>query len=260
MLSLRPIGRRAARARRGVALALLVCLPPGPARAVVGGTGEAGPLARASVMVLNSKGGVCSGVVVAPDAILTAGHCASGADQFRVHFRGPDGAPVLLAPMSVAVHPGYDPGAVAGRRRSIDLALLRLAEPLPGSFAPALLASSAPARGETVRLGGYGVARDGDARSTGTFRGAELTAVEPYGASTILLWASDPTRRGAGACQGDSGGPIAREGGAVVAVTTWAAGHGRGGCGAMSQGVLVGPQRGWIDRVLSSWRRAAVWQ
>ena len=29
---------------------------------------------------------------------------------------------------------------------------------------------------------------------------------------------------------------------------------------AQSQGVLVGPQKGWIDRTLAGWRRAAEWR
>jgi len=32
-----------------------------------------------------------------------------------------------------------------------------------------------------------------------------------------------------------------------------------GACGGLTQGVLVGPQRGWIDRVLDGWNRTARW-
>ena len=53
------------------------------------------PLARSSVMVLSSKGGVCSAVVVAPDVVLTAAHCVAGAPDHRVHWRGEAGEPVL---------------------------------------------------------------------------------------------------------------------------------------------------------------------
>lgn len=238
--------------------ALLAAALASPAGAVVGGADSAGPLARSAVMVLNSRGGVCSGVVLAPDVVLTAAHCVAGDGEFRVHWRGDDGQPVLVAPAARAVHPLYVSNSVAERRRSIDLALLRMPAPLPGRFGPIALAAQASPKGSAVTLGGYGVAREGDARSTGTFRTAELSVVEPYGRSSILLWASG--RRGAGACEGDSGGPIAGEDGAVGAVTSWAAGDGRRGCGAMSQGVLVGPQRGWIDRTLASWSRAAEWR
>ena len=104
------------------------------------------------------------------------------------------------------------------------------------------------------------MAREGDGRSTGTFRSAALTLVEPHGPSSILLWASDPLRSGAGACQGDSGGPIAGDDGTVAAVASWATGTGRRRCGELSQGVLVGAQRVWIDATLAAWGRRVAWR
>jgi hypothetical protein len=245
--------------RSGLAPVLLAALlaPPLPAQAIVGGAEDAGPLSRAAIMVLNSRGGVCSGVVVAPDVILTAAHCVTGATDYRVHYRDAEGRPVLLEPAALAVHPGYDKGAVAGRRRSIDLALVRLGAPLPARFTRATLTPGSPSKGETVTFGGYGVAREGDGRSTGTFRTVELSVVEPYGRSTILLWASGAA--GAGACEGDSGGPVA-SGGAVAALTSWASGAGKKQCGAISQAILLGPQRGWIDATLAGWGGQAAWR
>ncbi len=47
-------------------------------------------------------------------------------------------------------------------------------------------------------------------------------------------------------------------------MTTWASGSGRGSdksaCGGVSQGVLVGPQRAWIDRTLAGWGAAPRWE
>ncbi|WP_043751638.1 S1 family peptidase [Methylobacterium nodulans] len=228
-----------------------------PARAVTGGRDDsASGLARAAVMVLSSRGGVCSGVVLAPRIILTAGHCAAGPAEHRVHFRDEAGQPVLLPLAGTAVHPGYDAGAIAARRRSIDLALLRLAEPLPARFAAAALSEEMPRAGTRLTLGGYGLARPGDARSSGTFRTAALPVVEPHGQSRILVWLKD-TGDPVGACEGDSGGPIAAET-RIVAVTTWASGA--KGCGGFSQGVLLGPQRAWIDRIAAEWGVAVRWE
>ena len=245
--------------RSGLAPALLGALValPVPALAIVGGAEDAGPLSRAAIMVLSSRGGVCSGVVVAPDAILTAAHCVTGATDYRVHYRDADGRPVLLEPSGLAVHPGYDKGAIVGRRRSIDLALVRLAAPLPARFRTATLSAASPGKGEPVTFGGYGVSREGEARSTGTFRSVELPAIEPHGRSTILVWAQGAA--GAGACEGDSGGPVA-SGGGVAAVTSWASGSGKNQCGAISQGVLLGPQKTWIDATLAGWGRQASWR
>ena len=231
-----------------------------PAGAIVGGAEDHGPLSRATVMVLSSKGGVCSAVIVARDAVLTAGHCVSGAPEHRVHFRASDGQPVLIEPSAKAVHPGYDAKAVEARRRSIDLAIVRLPEPLPARFDVATL-SAAPARaGAMLHVGGYGVAREGDHRSTGTFRIARIPAVEPHGPSRILVWAAAPQGE-AGLCVGDSGGPIARDNSSgVFAIAAWASGSRSAKCGGTSQGILLGPQRAWIDATLAAWGSQARWE
>lgn len=243
-----------------VAGAGLGLLAAGPAAAVVGGS-EGGPLAGETVMVLNARGGVCTGIVLSRRAVLTAAHCAQGA-ALRVHWRE-GGEPVLVEPATIALHPGFNAGAVAARQRSIDLALIRLGEPLPPRFAPAtLLDGQQPRAGAGITLAGYGVSREGEARTTGTYRSAALAVVEPYGPGRVLLWASDPAgggkRAGAGACQGDSGGPMLA-GNGVVAVTSWSTGPAKRQCGLLSQGVLVAPQRGWIDRTLTGWGESARW-
>ncbi len=238
-------------------VAAVLALAATAAQAVVGGAEDSGPLARATVMVLSSKGGVCTGVVLAPDAVLTAAHCVTGAPEHRVHFREPTGEPILVELAAKAVHPGFEPKAVAERRRSIDLALLRLETPLPARFGTAALSAAAAGLGAPISLGGYGVATEGDARSTGTFRIAALSVVEPFGPSRILVWARDEA--GAGACTGDSGGPIT-QGAGVFALATWATGQKGRGCGRYSQGVLLGPQRAWIDGTLAAWGRSARWE
>jgi hypothetical protein len=233
----------------------------GPAEAVVAGR-EGGPDAEATLMVLNAHGGVCTGIILSARAVLTAAHCAAGGTELRIHWRE-RGEPVLVAPAAVALHPEFDAGAIRNRRRSIDLALIRLAEPLPGRFGAAdLVDGPLPRAGSRVTLAGYGVAREGEARSTGTYRSAALTTVEPYGPGRILLWAADGAgggkKPGAGACQGDSGGPIFGADG-VVAVTSWSTGPAGRQCGLLSQGVLVAPQRGWIDKTLARWGESARW-
>ena len=239
--------------RAAALLALCAALQaPTRAGAVVGGA-EAPP--RSAVMVLSSNGGVCTGIVLAPDVVLTAGHCAAGGLEHRVHYKDEAGQPVLVPLSGRAVHPGYDAGAIAGRRRSIDLALLRTASPLPARFAPAALSPAMPRAGASLDLGGYGAARPGDPRSTGSFRSAALAVVEPHGPSRILVWLRAASGK-AGGCQGDSGGPVSQEGGAVVAVTAWIG----GACGGLTQGILVGPQRDWLDRTLAGWGRAARWE
>lgn len=242
--------------KRLIAPLLAWSLAASQAQAIVGGAEDRGPLARQSVMVLSSNGGMCTAVVVAPDAVLTAAHCVTGAPEHRVHFRDEAGEPVLIVPAAKAVHPGFEPKAVETRQRTIDLALLRLPEPLPARFETATLSGIQPAKDAAVTVSGYGLAREGEARTTGTFRSVSLRVIEPYGPSRILLWSQGSGVMGA--CQGDSGGPMVF-GGAVVAITSWAAPSRNGRCGGTTQGVLLGPQREWIDAALRNWKRTAQW-
>ena len=237
-------------------LCLALPLMAAEANAIVGGAEDEGPLARRSVMVLSSNGGVCSAVVVAKDVVLTAAHCVTGAAEHRVHYRDETGEPVLITPAAKAVHPGYNAKAVETRQRSIDLALVRIPEALPARFERATLSAAKVAENSAVIVGGYGLAREGEAKTSGTFRTASLTAVEPHGPSRILLWAEGSGT--ASACQGDSGGPMA-SGTSVVAITSWSSPAKGRSCGGVTQGILVGPQRQWIDRILKGWNRTALW-
>ncbi len=243
-------------------LPLLAMLAAVPAHAVTGGTPDATGAAE-TLMVLSDRGGVCTALVVAPDAVLTAAHCVPKGAQLRVHFRDAGGQPVLIPPVAVVVHPGYRADAVKTRARSIDLALVRVPSALPGRFRPATLSTADPRAGAALVLDGYGATREGDAASTGTLRRARLAVVEPYGPSTILTWAADPEGRGrkpgAGACQGDSGGPL-RIGERTFALASWSTGTGGTLCGLLTQGVRLGPQRAWIDATLASWGAAANWE
>jgi hypothetical protein len=225
--------------------------------AVVGGAELQDGLLDRTVMVLSSRGGVCSGIVLARDVVLTAAHCVMGANEYRVHYRGPNGSPpALVGTARTVIHPGFRADAIRARRRSIDLALLQLEQELPARFVPAVLSTTQPMQGEAVMVAGYGVARERDIRSTGLLRSAELRVVEPFGPSRIVLWLGG--RAGSGACEGDSGGPLLLRQ-AVVAVTTWSRGESEKNCGSLTQGILLGEQRAWIDDVLARWDRAATW-
>ncbi len=234
-----------------LALLALAC----PAGAVIGGR-ENPALARHAVMILNDRGGFCSAVVVAPDVLLTAAHCVAGAAGHRVHWKTAGGEPVLVEPAETAVHPGYAADAVKARKKSVDLGMVRLAEPLPASFLPVGLSASPPPRaGDTVTVAGWGLASEGGADTGGRFRSLAIGIVEPYGPSNLLLWLSAGRDARAGACAGDSGGPVFAQDGSVVAITAFAEGPGGRGCGTLTQAVLVGPQRAWIAKTLARWGR-----
>ena len=231
----------------------------GPVAAVVGSSQPGGPLADSVLMVLNHSGreaGFCTGVVLAPTVVMTAAHCVPPGADVRVHLPAPGGSPVLLPVTDVERHPGYRPDAIRTRQRSIDIALIRLRDPLPQRFVPATLSGSgATTPGERFTLSGYGVGREGDASSSGQLRSTDLAARLPV--SSLLLWAEDPARRGAGACTGDSGGPLTRLGETrVVALAVWSSGSRRRQCGDLTQALWLAPETGWIGTVMQGWGAA----
>jgi len=118
-----------------------------------GASGEAQPVAvplpphpTAAVGVILRDGvGMCTGALIAPDLILTAAHCAEGigpdGNPARLRFRTgayPGLSPVEVPAARIVLHPLYPrEGERTGieRRTGYDLALLRLAAPIPETAA-----------------------------------------------------------------------------------------------------------------------------
>jgi hypothetical protein len=170
-----------------------------------------------------------------------------------VHYRDPEGQPILVAVAATSMHPLYRADAVKRRVVSIDVGLVETATPLPERFRPAVLADgAAPAVGEAATVVGYGIGQEGKPKTGGALRVAELQVRAP--ASEILLWAADPAETGAGACSGDSGGPIfAGDGKTIVAIVAWTSGAKGHKCGEITQGPLMAPLRDWIGSVMKRW-------
>jgi hypothetical protein len=80
-----------------------------------------------------STGG-CTAVLIAPDVALTAAHCARGAVSgpaaMRLTFR-PDSAPFAVTVRAVAFHADAATDPLSFDNAHADIALLRLAQPVP---------------------------------------------------------------------------------------------------------------------------------
>jgi S1-C subfamily serine protease len=237
-------------------LSCLLASAGAPAQALVGPSTEDASFASRVVMVLKrgvDQAGFCTGVVLAPQVILTAAHCLAAAKDMRIYYRDGPAQPVFIEVGATAAHPNFHADAPAKRIKSIDLALVATKTPLDARFSPVDLGESDDlAVGQSLRIVGYGVGREGVGASAGVLRSALLQVRAPL--STILVWAEDPTGAGAGGCTGDSGGPIfSGDGAKLIAITAWSAGTQGHRCGALTQGPLIAPQRGWIESVRKRW-------
>jgi hypothetical protein len=203
-------------------------------------------------MVTGSHGTFCSGVALARDLVLTAGHCVlPGADYKLVEL---DAArqPALKDLTTIVRHPEFDVNAVLRHRVTADVALIKLAALL--KIVPALLAPPdvAVAAGDRFVVAGYGLALRDDGKTGGTVRAATLVATGQPGMLQIRL--ADPATKGAraglGACTGDSGAPVFRDIGgalAVIGVVSWSTGPGNSeGCGGLTGVTPLSRYHGWI--------------
>jgi hypothetical protein len=237
------------RSLRLLAFIAALAAPLAPARALVGAEPDSRFADRVAMVLIRGgdKAGFCSALVLSPRILLTAAHCLRPLRDMAVHYRDATGAAVIIPVDAAIAHPLYRADAIKARVESIDLALIRTARPLATRFAAGAIADGGPPPiGALTIVSGYGATSEGDWSSGGELRSVTLAVREP--ASTVLIWAADPTGKAAGACNGDSGAPIwSADGSAAIAIVAWAqAAHGRG-CGGLTQGPLLAPVRGWIE-------------
>ncbi len=210
---------------------------------------SAGWLESRTVMVLGNRGSVCTGSVVSPTVIITAAHCVTGSGQYAIAYKDA-GSTTLQEVRQVARHPDFRTSA----RVSTDMALVRLRLPLPSRFTPVTLDGDADDDGVGSRqvIAGFGLAREGDDKSAGTLRSADVTVLPRYYPRFFRLGIAGG---GLLICKGDSGGPVFSAGLIASKLTgvIYASERQNRQCGDTAQAVRVAPQRKWIDQVRSAW-------
>jgi len=231
------------------ALAVLALSAAGPALAVTGNAPPAtGWAARAIVMVVDRHGDLCTGTALTRDLVLTAAHCVAHGEPHTVRaFQ--TGAHVAVR--AVARHPRFNFESYTASRATADVALIKLAMPLPDIVVPAALAAARRVKvGETLTIAGFGTTADGSARGLGVPRMARLTVTGIPGSLQIRLYdpATRNARAGLGACTGDSGGPaFDGEGPLVIGVVSWTtAAQNEDGCGGLTGLTPLLNYRSWI--------------
>jgi secreted trypsin-like serine protease len=132
--------------------------------------GSAGPALPPSVMPFNAKltsddipvagggvrGGGCSGSLIAPDWVITAGHCFHDVDGTRVAGPPDYHMTVAVGKINDQDPRGHVVQAVDVRQSPVnDLALVKLSEPIT-DITPLTLPSGPPQEGEKVDFVGWG--------------------------------------------------------------------------------------------------------
>lgn len=191
---------------------LFACAPASPgdvasrADGILGGANDATTTSVFFVIATfnNGQQGLCTGTLISPRVILTAGHCVDPAREnaqsvmVRV-MNEPDDTMLMMSDLRNVVqirrHPSY-----SGQGAN-DLALLQLENAI-GGVTPELIARTAPTANAPIRVVGYGRTSASGVSDSGTRR-AVSTAISRVMTETFEFGQAGSL----GICAGDSGGP-----------------------------------------------------
>jgi secreted trypsin-like serine protease len=196
------------------ALLLPLVLGAGPAAAIANGVaatpGQYPFAVRLIMPSIPSPGGgtyssACSGALVAPSWIITAGHCFHDVNRNRVSGPVPYATTATLNTVNVNQYRGETLSVLSVQQSpSNDIALARLSAPVT-DVVPLALRTTRPAAGQLVGVAGWGATSSvNPAPSPQLYYG--VTRIGGATTTTVLVTGYSPSRT-TSACLYDSGAP-----------------------------------------------------
>jgi len=144
---------------------------------------------------------MCTGVLIADNAVITAAHCASELKGGKISF-GFQLRKLQFRPITqYKVHADYDEGAMGIVDHPVnDLLVVQFSGGLPAGYSPAEISDQDLIQNQTrVIIAGYG--RD-EENHYDTLKSTEVSVVE----TANYEFRTDEKKNGS--CDGDSGGPV----------------------------------------------------
>lgn len=188
---------------------------------------ERSPVVRIVSLLAGGLRGECSGTMITPSHVLTAGHCFPGGVQgvrsITVTVGGAD-----VAGVGLAVHPNYLEDS-ANQAIFNDAAVVELEREVPVAPLP-LLVSDPVSAGEIIDIFGYGLDEQG---TLGVLQSGQMEVDSVTPNHVVAIYGDS----GSNTCQGDSGGPALQRtsaGAAVVGITSSGTAGARCGRGDVS--------------------------